>query len=270
MRSDRLWAALGSAAMLCTVVLLTGFVLALKDAWFPGGRQAAVPEEPVPAEDRLNRADRPEIFVTALGDSLTRGTGDNTGQGYVRRAVDGLAETLDKPVRLVNNLAINGLTTGQLEAMLEERGVQHAIAGADILLLSVGGNDLFRLATGSGSLAEGDELSVERVQARMPEAAERLRRIFARLRDLHPEATIVYIGLYNPFFDLPRLREASALIQEWNAAAHKAAVAHFPATVVPTYDLFEMNGAKYLSSDHFHPNAEGYARIAERVVQALL
>jgi lysophospholipase L1-like esterase len=39
--------------------------------------------------------------------------------------------------------------------------------------------------------------------------------------------------------------------------------------LVPTYDLFELNANKYLYSDHFHPNQDGYERIAERIVQIM-
>jgi lysophospholipase L1-like esterase len=39
--------------------------------------------------------------------------------------------------------------------------------------------------------------------------------------------------------------------------------------LVPTADLFEQNLTKYMYTDHFHPNQEGYQRMAERAVQAL-
>jgi lysophospholipase L1-like esterase len=81
---------------------------------------------------------------------------------------------------------------------------------------------------------------------------------------------MVYVGLYNPFYDVDSLRvPASSVIQQWNAYAHKLAAADGNATVVPTYDLFESDIGRYLSSDHFHPNEAGYARMAARIVQAL-
>ncbi len=39
--------------------------------------------------------------------------------------------------------------------------------------------------------------------------------------------------------------------------------------MVPTYDLFRLNGRGYLADDHFHPNGKGYERIADRIVNIL-
>lgn len=269
-KSSWLWRILGTATLVCLLALLVGFGWALRDTWYPPEGLALPDAAPTASPTGDDLTMKAEILITALGDSLTVGTGDATGNGYVRGVTAGLAEVLDKPVRTINNLGINGLRADQLVQRLEERGYQNSLGRADIILLTIGGNDLFQIAQNGGSMAEGGgDLSLELLKASMPEAEQRLKAAFTKIRKINPSARLVYVGLYNPFYDVPEMRPGSQYIAEWNSYAQKLAEADGNATVVPTYDLFEDKIAKYLSSDHFHPNAQGYARIAERIVQAL-
>jgi len=275
MRHDQsttwLWRALGISSLACTLLLAAGFAWALKDYWLPSGG-IALPEASAPPEAAEGSlASKPELKIAALGDSLTVGTGDATGIGYVKRAAEGLAQAMNKPVRVLNNLAIGGLRADQLLEQLKNTGVRNTVLQADIIFLSIGANDLFQFATGGGSVTQGSDISPELLEGRLEAGQNRLKNVFAALRELNRAARIVYIGLYNPFYDLKELRaDASKTIMDWNAFVHSLAVADGNATVVPTYDLFEHELiGKYLSSDHFHPNESGYVRIAERVVQAL-
>lgn len=267
--SSWLWRILGFTTLLCLIIMLTGFGWALKDAWFPKDG-LALPE--VTAPELASGGDwttKSELYITSLGDSLTKGTGDSTGEGYVSRVIEEFSEAIDKPVYLVNNLAINGLRADQLVTKLDESGFRNAIGKADIILMTIGGNDLFQIAQNGGSMAEGGDLSPEMLVGRLPEAEPRLKAVFQKIRQLNPTARIMYVGLYNAFYDLPEMRRGSEAVAHWNNYAHSLAEEDGNATVVPTYDLFEFNIKQYLSSDHFHPNSLGYARVSERIVQAL-
>lgn len=267
--SHWLWRVLGLATLACLIALVVGFGWALRDAWYPH-EGLALPETPETTTKTGGAwADKPELFVTSLGDSLTYGIGDPTERGYVKRVTDRLSDVLSKPVTLVNNLAINGAQTKHLMEKFEETGFKYAIAKADIILFTIGGNDLFQVAQEGGSIAEGGDISPELLEERLPEVTPGLKQVFEKLRELNATARIVYVGLYNPFYDLTEMRSGSDIVAEWNASAYSFAQADGNATVVPTYDLFETNVTKYLSQDHFHPNAEGYDRIAERIMQAL-
>ncbi|RKP56991.1 GDSL family lipase [Cohnella endophytica] len=269
-RTSGLWQVLGWTTLVCLIVMLTGFAWAIKDTWYPQDG-LALPSGEAPSETASGGdwSAKKELYVTAIGDSLTKGTGDPTGGGYVNRVTDGLTKEMGKPVKLVNNLAINGLRADQLIVRLEEKGFVNAIGRADIVLMTIGGNDLFQFAQNGGTLAEGGDLSPELLLKRLPEAEPLLEAVFRKIRGLNPGARIVYVGLYNAFYDLPQMQPASKVVSQWNDYAFGLAKADGNATVVPTYDLFEFGLKKYLSSDHFHPNDLGYARIAERVVQAL-
>ncbi|RUS46289.1 GDSL-type esterase/lipase family protein [Cohnella sp. AR92] len=267
--ASKLWPILGMTMAACFGLMLGGFGWALKDVWHPA-QGLAIPEAATRAKEAGgNWEAKEEIKVVALGDSLTRGMGDETGEGYVLNAIAKLKEAFGKKARLVNNLAINGLTAARLNKQLANNGYASFLGQADLIFLTIGGNDLFRIARNGGSFEQGADVSPEQLRAKLPEAEELLREAFGKLRDLNPTARIVYIGLFNPFYDVPEARAFSDSIAEWNAYAHRLTAEDGNATIVPTYDLFESHIARYLSSDHFHPNEKGYARIADRIVQAL-
>lgn len=268
MRSSRLlWGMTSLTALVTTVLLLFGFIYAVDDMLRPSSapyNQA----EPAPEQADDSFAALNEIKVAAIGDSLTKGTGDATGQGYVRHTIRLLGERVDKPVRLLNNLGINGLRTDQLEQKLEESGVRYVLQQAELILLTIGGNDLFQMAANRLDLTSRD-IDPRVLHEHLPEHAARLESVLTKLNDINPQAKIIYVGLYNPFYDLDETREANLLVQEWNDRAFQVTNRYPNMTLVPTLDLFQSTIIRYLSSDHFHPNEEGYVRIAERIVQAI-
>jgi len=264
--TGRLWRAVGLAALLGTLLLIGGLAYAVNDVLNPKaieweGAQAQ-PSGPA-AEEKT------KIDIVALGDSLTVGTGDVSGKGYVQLVRESLAESTKKPVNVIGNYAQNGYVTEQLLNDLQNpNGIAYAVGKADVVLLTIGGNDLF--AIGRDVLdSQSSELDPEDVRARLPQPLARLEQILTALSGMNPNATIVYVGLYHPFYDIPELRPASVYVQQWNDQAQQIAGRLANVVFVPTFDLFQLNFAKYIYSDHFHPNQDGYARIAARVVQAL-
>lgn len=266
MRSTRtLWRTIGTAALMATLLLVGGLVYAVNDVIHPKPAPFAQAEEPPPVQEEQKTS----IDIVALGDSLTVGTGDVSGKGYVQNVREKLAAATKKQVNVIGNYAVNGYRTDQLLAALQNaKGIPYGIEKADVVLLTMGGNDLF--AIGQDVLNAGsDQLDPAKVRDRMPEPLKRLEQILTKLAELNPKAKIVYVGVYNPFYNIPDMRPATVHVQEWNDQAFKIA-SRFPnMVVVPTIDLFQFGIDNYLYSDHFHPNQAGYVRIADRVVQAL-
>lgn len=267
MRTDRLWLTTGLTALAATFVLAVGLVLAVKIILNPPAAQPGQADKPTSA-DHEPWNDDGYLDIVALGDSLTRGMGDATGLGYVGRLKNKLSGAEEVPVRLLNNLAVNGYRTDDLLADLDKPSVKDAVKRADLVLLTIGGNDLFRFLREEEG-ADAEELTGEQMLAAIPEPSERLGQIMAALSEIRPEATIVYAGLYNPFSDLDQSRRMSVAVADWNARANRLAYGHPNLLFVPMADLFERHPDRYLYTDHFHPNGEGYERMAERIFAAL-
>ncbi|WP_246277221.1 SGNH/GDSL hydrolase family protein [Neobacillus endophyticus] len=216
---------------------------------------------------KLSRVDKKvetkkELTIVALGDSLTRGTGDETGKGYVGDVVDEIKKKTNKTVRLTN-LGINGQTSDQLRQQIQQIEVGRQLQKADVILLTIGGNDLFRGGQGLMDYQTRDIAVIER------KYLGNLKFIFQQIRRNNPSANVFFVGLYNPFMDLAQGKEMAKVIRKWNYDSAEAS-ADFPKIVfVPTFDLFELKVNDYLYSDKFHPNTKGYRLIAERVASLL-
>jgi lysophospholipase L1-like esterase len=90
--------------------------------------------------------------LVALGDSEVTGSGDPSGQGWVPYYADLVAAGTGRDV-IVENRGKNGLTSSGLLAALEsDHGLRDVIAGADIVVIGIGGADV---NAGDDALASG-------------------------------------------------------------------------------------------------------------------
>lgn len=201
--------------------------------------------------------------IVALGDSLTRGAGDTVGGGYPERVAAALRKS--GLVVSVENLGVDGAETGDLLRKVREPEAQRAIAGAQLILMSISGNDLSHslpsMAASAG--AESDPTAPA-----LRTASLNLQRILSSVRAANGSSPIRILGLYDPFpegFDRSLARRT---LLKWNVALEEASYGVPNALVVPTADIFDERPDR-LSPDRFHPGAEGYAEIAARVVQTL-
>lgn len=262
--SSFIWRTVGIAAVLSTLLLIFGLVYAVNDVVNPTATlfdDVTKTPNPLQEDNKIN--------IVALGDSLTKGTGDRTGVGYVGYMKEKLAEVTGKPVFVLNNLGVNGYRTEQLLADLNDKpSVAETLEKADIIVFTIGGNDLFKYVREELDITAAN-LDSEELFKSIPEPAERLQQILKRINEINPTAAIVYMGLFNPFLDLDKSRATSLAIARWNEAAFEFIHTYPNMIIVPTADLFQKNLMNYLYTDHFHPNQAGYQRMADRAVQAL-
>ena len=241
------------------VALLSGAVFA---AGFYSFARGDIGEAVAPVSLRASSplvANRGEIITLVLGDSLARGTGDDTGLGIGGRLVEDLQKSRPNVKRAIN-IAVNGSRTPDLEEQLKSRNVQTLIAQSNVIVISIGGNDLW------GS-TDGRVVQMRDPSTIMNQVLEQVAKIVTTVRGANPRARIFLIGLYNPFVNAPFGRQLSALVNHWNARVTERFAADPNFTLVETSDLFSHRDR--LSLDRFHPNNEGYALIARRIADSL-
>ncbi|QQE79095.1 GDSL-type esterase/lipase family protein [Alicyclobacillus sp. SO9] len=199
------------------------------------------------------------VRVVALGDSLTHGFGDTSGKGYVGDVIGHLKQQHYKVVQ--SNLGVDGLTSAGLLKQLKQPQVQQEIRKANLVLISIGGNDL-------NDAAGLPAIHTKKIQAAEKQFDANLGQIMSKLRKWNQKAPVLLVGLYNPYGDIQKIRnQTNRIVEQWNADELQITRKYADTVVVQTYDLFELNPAKFLYYDHFHPNQLGYERIAERLWQ---
>ncbi|HHQ8911217.1 TPA: SGNH/GDSL hydrolase family protein [Bacillus cereus] len=200
------------------------------------------------------------LQIVSLGDSLTRGVGDKEGIGYVGRMKEDLQKDYKQKVALTN-LAVSGAKMPDLLKQIESSGAQYSIKQADVIVLTIGGNDLF---PGWDSLGKID---LETYRPDTETFQNEAKKIIEEVRKLNTDSPIFWLGLYNPFEDVEDLKGSSNIVVDWNASLEKLAINNKNVYITPTFDLFQNRGKDLLYSDHFHPNEVGYTYMADRLVQ---
>jgi lysophospholipase L1-like esterase len=179
--------------------------------------------------------------VAVLGDSVAHGAGDESGRG-------GFAGRLG-----AMNFGINGARTGAVLDLLRRADVRNAVRAADLVIVSIGGNDLYGDALARLTTIVAPSIAMERT-------IDRIALIVERIHAANPAARVVLLGLYDPYRQ-PALDEQ---VTRWDARLIARFAADRAVDVVRIADLFAYT-ARLSPIDHFHPGAEGYALIAARV-----
>lgn len=254
-----LWRLPALVAAAAALVFATGFWLALRGTLGePIGEPAPPPAAPKPVARREG-----ERLLLVIGDSLARGTGDESGRGWAGDVFEAFRK---RGAARMANLGINGAESTDVRALVATPNVRTLAASADTILLSAGGNDLSHAV--ARDLRSPAEAAAALEKARDAYAAN-LRAILKDLREANASCPIYLIGLYDPFDMQGREgRLGRSVILGWNGLVAETALGFPGVHVAPTFDLFDGRPDR-LAVDRFHPNRKGYALIAERVVQLL-
>ncbi|MFC0300058.1 SGNH/GDSL hydrolase family protein [Virgibacillus soli] len=203
-----------------------------------------------------------KVNIVAIGDSLTEGVGDETNnEGYVGI----LDETINAEYDLahLDNFGKRGNRTDQLLNRLDTPDIQSAISKAQIILITIGANDIMKV------LRENITNITYEPFAKEKEAYEnRLKQIFEKMRADNPRAKIYLIGFYNPFEGYFKdIKELTLIADEWNKTSKAITGQYEDIYFIPTADIFHHKTDQLLSDDHFHPNYDGYKLMSERVLE---
>ena len=143
---------------------------------------------------------------------------------------------------------------------LAGHNVRLLVAESNVIIVSIGGNDLWGEGNFRNSMPPDPERAANQVLDHVTTAVR-------AIRDANPNARLFVIGLYNPFITAPFGGQLTPLVNRWNANLIERFAADRNVVIVQTSDLFAFRDR--LSFDRFHPKDEGYAAIARRIADAL-
>lgn len=243
-------------SIVISLICISGFMITVKDMLFrdrPSTVSILKPDE---------KSETKTFTIVGLGDSLTRGIGDEDGQGYIGIVKDKLSTTWNRPISLLN-LAVSGAKSQDLITLLKKEGTQYTLKKASVVVLTMGGNDLF---PGVDNL---DKINPTMYTGNIKQFSEDVKTIIELIQTVNPTASIYWLSLYNPFADIKELNGSQTVTLAWNQTLEQIAQSYPHTYIIPTYDIFQGQLANYLYTDHFHPNKAGYEQMAERLFQKI-
>ncbi|MGF2614375.1 hypothetical protein FZC84_20255 [Rossellomorea vietnamensis] len=207
-----------------------------------------------------SKIDGDSFAIIGIGDSLTLGTGSEETGGYLD-SIKSYYEQQNEKVVLANHSEY-GAQAGHLLKMLEQPNLQSDIEQADVIFMTVGGNDLVSVFNHNftdltiGDFTKGEE-----------SFKADLRKIMSTIRLLNKDVPVYFIGIFNPVFEsLAEIKEFNEIISSWNVSTKNLLEMYPNTTFISIQHLFEDGTNKYLAEDFFHPNEEGYRRIGKEII----
>lgn len=224
------------------------------------------------------------VTYVAIGDSLTKGVGDSTNQGgFVPLLAQSLTNETGLEFKAIN-YGVSGNTSGQiLSRMQEKKEIGKDLKQAQLLTITVGGNDLRKAI-----LEDTSNLDLDRFEKASKTYEKNLKQIIELARKDNPDLPVYVVGIYNPLYlNFPDLTELQTLVDQWNQRTEVTLSAYQGVYFVPINDLLYKgidgksgvteselgketvtNDALY-DEDSFHPNNTGYEIMKEAVLEKI-
>ena len=204
------------------------------------------------------------MHYLVLGDSIGVGSGiRNSNDACFGRIV---ANTNGYDYK---NDAQDGNRTAELIAKLQGDPVAADVAWADIISISIGGNNFLR-GNMTAVIAEATAGNYARIDAIVADYANDLETIITRIRALNDHAYILLQTLYNPAPGGATTQVYQEAVDRLNAAMRACAAAHpYRFTIVDVEAAFGADNS-LISWDNIHPNVQGNIVIARTVLASLV
>ncbi|TSI02595.1 GDSL-type esterase/lipase family protein [Lysinibacillus sp. BW-2-10] len=218
-----------------------------------------------PEPEEINQEES-KIYYLALGDSLTRGVGDEEQKnGYTERLAEKIEQWTEISDVVLDNRGKRGRRSDQLLALLEKGHYDKELENSELITITIGGNDIMKIV-------KKDILNLKRepFDEELIEFEQRYDKIIQKIRVENPDVPIILIGLYNPFSVVTdEVSEFEAIISEWNNTIKTISERHQNACFVDVEDLFDQNANMVYHTDFFHPNGNGYTMMTERIISIM-
>jgi lysophospholipase L1-like esterase len=195
--------------------------------------------------------------MVSLGDSLTHGVGDESGEGFVENLEKQLKEEKNAIITVENHGIPDQQTDGLLQQVKKSK-VKSDLHDADYVTLFIGTNDL--IESNGGDLKEINEEKIAKGKA---DYERNLREILDIIREENKDVPILFLGLYNPY---PDSQIIEAEIVEWNEKSQAIVDDYEKIKFISTNDLFHEKSTDYFS-DSLHPNKKGYDLITKKILE---
>lgn len=233
--------------------------------------------------------------LVVLGDSITSGYGlDGYTAGDNSSAADSFANRLAAGYQDYSNFAVDGRTSAELLTALDDADVSAALAGADTVVISIGGNDFLQpmmtaimnaamqdqdimnlMSSGADISADNYTEIFQKLAETVLEAAksvdtsavvENISEIFAKIGNTAPDAQVIVLTVYDPFEGVSGMEMMDVVAREKLAELNSGITETAAAAGVDAADVFTAfkgHALDYtnISSMDIHPNKDGHAVI---------
>ncbi|MDR9866883.1 SGNH/GDSL hydrolase family protein [Lactococcus cremoris] len=233
-------------------------------------------------EKKVSALSVKHVSYAALGDSLTEGVGDATGQGgFVPLFAKEIENSTGGSVSSQNFGKAGDTSTQIYNRMMKSKKITDGLKKANIITITIGGNDVLKVirdnVTKLSSMTEKDFVKPEELYQ------ARFKKLLDKIRENNPQAQIYVLGIYNPFYlNFPDLTVMQNVIDSWNTATAGVVSQEKNTYFIPINNLlYKGSGDKQAveadsstsavannllyTEDHFHPNNIGYQIMADAV-----
>lgn len=233
-------------------------------------------------EKKVSALSAKHVSYAALGDSLTEGVGDATGQGgFVPLFAKEIENSTGGSVSSQNFGKAGDTSTQIYNRMMKSKKITDGLKKANIITITIGGNDVLKVirdnVTKLSSMTEKDFVKPEELYQ------ARVKKLLDKIRENNPQAQIYVLGIYNPFYlNFPDLTVMQNVIDSWNTATAGVVSQEKNTYFIPINNLlYKDSGDKQAveadsstsavannllyTEDHFHPNNIGYQIMADAV-----
>lgn len=247
------------------------------------------------SEERVKRENPKSMLI--LGDSIASGYGL---EGYKKNdcySAENYGAMLASEYGLVkndsyNNFGIDGQTSAELAQKLEN-GSYDDYLSSELVVISIGGNDLLGVLIGEGSVLFeqtrlGEFLNGEisfsealesvnisqlssqinqQSSAQIAQFRTNMPRIINYIREKNPDVQIVLQTLYNPMNGSNDFIKSlyQSVIDQLNIAINETE----NCVIADVFSAFEQSEENLIQDDYTHPNAEGHKVIFQTVSQTV-